>query len=430
MGYNKNNIEYNEDGDLMNKKLKAFIIIFFVFLIIFISTVMVSENMNMDRLRTEYPELEERVYSFRKDNLKVWAIGFFMSFAVPAFFLLSKLSQRISVSVGERRGLFLAGLLYGVIFFGIVFLINLPLNYYSSFFLRHKYGLSDQTLLRWLELNLKGFLVRDLVIALFLWVPYYFIYTSPKSWWIKLGVLSIPVIIFMVFISPFIIDPVFNKYSSLADNNLGKEIEMLLQSAGIDDAQIYMVDKSKDTKTMNAYMTGISKSKRIVLWDTTINNLTEKEVLSITAHEMGHYLKGHIWQNIIMNSIGTIFILYLVFLSSNWILSKSYGTFGFKNLYNYASLPLIILTLNLFTFFANPVSNYVSRIMERQADSYEISLTKDRQSAVTAMEKLYQTSLGIPRPSKIYKLWYHSHPPLEERIEFYNTKEFETIERH
>jgi Zn-dependent protease with chaperone function len=179
---------------------------------------------------------------------------------------------------------------------------------------------------------------------------------------------------------------------------------------------------------MNAYMTGIFKSKRIVLWDTTINNLTEGEVLSITSHEIGHYVKGHIWQNIIFNSVGTILILFLVFKSSNWILAASHGSFGFKNIYNYASIPLIILTLNIFTFFGSPISSYVSRTMEVQADFYEISLTKDRDSAITAMEKLYVQSLGVPRPSKIYELWYYTHPSLEDRVEFYKTADFEEIQ--
>jgi Zn-dependent protease with chaperone function len=381
----------------------------------------------MDELRIQYPDLKEEVYSLRMDSLRVWGLNLVLSFAIPLFFLVSGLSQRINLAVGQGKNLFLSGLLYGAIFFILVFLINLPINFYSSFYLRHRYGLTDQTFLRWMELNIKGFLVNDLVIILFLWIPYHFIYRSPKSWWLKLGILFIPVVIFMVFISPFLIDPIFNKYTSIENEVIGQKIDLLLERAGIEDAQIYMVDKSKDTKTMNAYMTGIFKSKRIVLWDTTINNLTEEEVLSITSHEIGHYVKGHIWKNILYSSVGTILILYLVFITSRWILKASGGSFGFRNLYNYASLPLLLLLLNLFTFLGTPVSSYISRTMEVEADSYEISLTQTRMPAVTAMQKLYETSLGIPRPSKIYKLWYYTHPPLEERIEFYKTADFEKI---
>ena len=411
----------------MDRKLIIFFVLFFAFLTGFIAFVMVSENKNMVDLRNDYPDLPEEVYSFRKDNLIAWAIGLVLSFLIPFLFLTTNLSQRISIRTGDGRGLFMSGLLYGIAFFLIVFLINLPLNYYSSFYLRHKYGLTDQTLLRWLEINIKSFLVNDLVISFFLWFPYFIIYKSPKKWWLHIGIILIPVIIFMVFVSPFVIDPIFNKYTSIEDEALGQKIQVLLDKSHVGDADIYMVDKSRDTKTMNAYMTGIYKSKRIVLWDTTINNLTENEVLSVTAHEIGHYVKWHIWKNIIIGSLGSLLIAYLVYKTSNWILDSSYGTFGFRNIYNYASLPLLIFVINLFTFFGNPISNYVSRYFEIEADRYEISLTKDRESAVSAMEKLYEQSLGIPRPSKIYKLWYYTHPPLEERVEFYKTEEFEYL---
>ena len=411
----------------MENKLRIAIVVFFALLISFVFIVIKSEIKNMEELKVQYPELKSEVYSLRMDSLHVWGVNLILSFAIPLFFLTSRLSQKINLTVGQGKNLFFSGLLYGIIFFGLIFLINLPLDFYSSFYLKHKYGLSDQTFLRWLELNLKGFLVNDCLIALLLWIPYYFIYSNPKGWWLNLGLLAIPVIIFMVFISPFLIDPIFNKYTSIENEQLGQAIDSLLERAGIEDAQIFMVDKSKDTKTMNAYMTGIFKSKRIVLWDTTIDNMTEEEILSITSHEMGHYVKGHIWKNIIFSSVGTILILYLVFISSRWILKASDGSFGFRNLYNYSSLPLLILALNLFTFLGSPISSYVSRTMEIEADSYEISLTKNRMPAISAMKKLYDTSLGIPRPSKIYKIWYYTHPPLEERIEFYKTVDFEYI---
>lgn len=409
----------------MDKRLRLVIFIFFLFLLGFIILMLVSEYKNMEVLKTQYPNLSESSYAYRKDGLKLWAIRLILQFAIPLLFLTSKLSQRISLWASNGRGLFLSGLIYGIVFFGILFLINLPINYYSSFVLPHKYGLSNQTILRWLEVNLKGFLVNDLIISLFLWFPYMILFNSPRTWWLQLGIITIPVIIFITFISPMVIDPLFNNYTSIKDEKLGIEIVKLLEKADIADAEIYMVDKSKDTKNMNAYMTGISKSKRIVLWDNTINNLTEDELLSITAHEIGHYIHGHIWKSILLSAIGSIFIMFLIYITSKRILDLSYGSFGFKNIYNYASLPLLLLVLNVFTFLGNPITNYVSRYMEVEADRYEINLTLDRDSAVTAMEKLYVQSLGIPRPSKLYKLWYHTHPTLEERIEFYKEEPFQ-----
>lgn len=380
-----------------------------------------SEFKNMDRLRKEYPDIEEEVYRYRKDILKVWAIRLVLQFLLPLLFLTTGFSQKLSLWASHKRGLILSGFLYGLAFFVILFFLNLPLKYYSSFYLPHKYGISNQTFLRWIELNIKGLLVNNLIFSLFLWIPYYIAFKSPKTWWLQIGLLIIPIIVFMVFITPMIIDPIFNKYTSIENEDLEYKISLLLDKAGISDAKVYKVDKSRDTKTMNAYMTGISKSKRIVLWDTTINNLTEEELLCIMAHEIGHYVQGHIWKNIVVASCGTLLIMYLIYVTSNWILEYSYGSFGFRNIYNLASLPLFILVLNFYTFLGNPIMNSISRYMEREADAYEIILTEDRESAITAMEKLYVESLGIPRPSKLYKIWYHTHPSPEERIEFYRT---------
>ena len=355
----------------MDKRLKQVILLFFLFLILFIIVMMVSEYRNIEVLKAQYPDLSDSAYNYRKDGLKIWSIRLILQFLIPLLFLISNLSQRISVWASNNRGLFLSGLLYGVIFFGIIFIINLPLNYYSSFVLPHKYGLSNQTLIRWLEVNLKGFVINDVIISLILWIPYMILSSSPKTWWLQLGIITIPVIIFINFISPLVIDPLFNKYTSIRDEKLGVEIVKLLEQSDIADADIFMVDKSKDTKNMNAYMTGISKTKRIVLWDNTINNLTEEEVLSITAHEIGHYVHGHIWKSIVFNCIVSLFLLFLIYITSNWILDMSFGRFGFKNIYNYASLPLLLLVLNVFTFLGNPITNYVSRYMEIEADKYD-----------------------------------------------------------
>ncbi|MDR7856672.1 M48 family metallopeptidase [Tissierella sp.] len=403
----------------MDKKLKLTIILFFVFLVAFIAIVVGSEYMNMKKLRVEYPNLSEEAYSYRKDSLNIWAIRLILQFLIPLLFLTSRISYRIRFSIENNKSLFLTGLLYGAIFFTIMFLINLPLNYYSSFHLGHKYGLSNQTFNRWLEVALKSFVINDLIISLFIFIPFYIIQRSPRIWWLQMSILAIPVIVFMVFISPFIIDPIFNKYTSIEDEKLGQEITQLLHKADIEDANIYKVDKSKDTKTMNAYMTGVFHSKRIVLWDNTINNLEEEEVLSITAHEIGHYVEGHIWKSILLGGLGTLIILFLTYITSNWILNSSNGSFGIRKLEDIAALPLLLLVLNIYSFIGSPITNYASRYMEIEADGYEIMLTEDRESAVSAMEKLYKQSLGLPRPSNIYKIWYYSHPTLEERVDFY-----------
>ncbi|MBC7087983.1 MAG: M48 family metallopeptidase [Tissierellales bacterium] len=411
----------------MSYKLKTSIIVFFILLLAFIFFMFRAELKNIEALKRDYTELEDKVYSYRIDLLKVWAVRLVATFLLPLIFLISGLSQKISIFAQDRHSLFVSGIIYGLIFFGIIFLINLPINFYSSYYLGHKYGLSNQTILRWLELNIKSFLVNDVVISMFLFIPFKIIYSSPNMWWFNIWLISIPVIVFIVFISPFVIDPIFNDYKQLEDGLLKEEITEILEKVDLEDASIMVVDKSKDTKAMNAYMTGIFSAKRIVLWDNTINNLETKEVVSITAHEIGHYVKGHIWKNILFGIVGSFVILYLLNISAKWILIESRGTFGFKNMTNFAVIPLLLILINLFNFLGSPIQNAVSREFERQADRYEISLTKDRESAASALKKLSQNNLGLPRASKFYEFWYYSHPSLEERIEFYMTEDFEEI---
>lgn len=411
----------------MTYKLKTAIIVFFIMLLVFIVLMFRAELKNIESLKEDYPDLNNAIYDYRVDLLKAWAVRLFISFAVPLLILASGTSQKISIFAQNGHSLFVSGIIYGLIFFGIMFLVNLPINYYSSYYIGHKYGLSNQTLLRWLELNIKSFLVNDALISLFIFIPFMIIYKSPNMWWFNLWLISIPVVIFIVFISPFVIDPIFNNYRPLEDGLLKEEITEILEKADLEDASIMVVDKSKDTKAMNAYMTGIFSAKRIVLWDNTIDNLETKEVVSITAHEIGHYVKGHIWKNILFGIAGTFVILYFLNVSASWILKESKAAFGFRNMTNLAIIPLFIILINLFNFLGSPIQNHLSREFERQADRFEISLTQDRLSAVSALKKLNQNNLSLPRASKFYEFWYYSHPSLEERIEFYMTEDFEEI---
>lgn len=411
----------------MDKKLIAAAVFLIVLLIVFAGFMLRAEYQNIQSLRQEYPDLDEAAYSYRMDAFRLWAIRLPLSFIIPMIFLFSGFSQRLFQITSRGRGVFLSGLLFGLTYLGIVYLINLPFSFYGSFILRHRYELTDQTILRWIELSLKGFLVNNGLMAIFLWVPYGLIQRYPETWWWRGGLLMIPVIIFMVFITPLVVDPFFSRYVPIQEGSLKNGIQEMLHRGGIGDADIFVVDKSRDTKTMNAYMTGIFSSRRIVLWDTTINNLDEREVVSITAHEMGHYVRNHVWKGIGLGIAGTFLILFLIHLSSGWIVKASGGAFGFTKLHSYASLPLLLILLNLFNWFGQPLINAVSRSFEREADLYEISMTRDRESAVTAMEKLYETSLGVPRPSGFYEFWYHTHPSLEDRIRFYMTEELEEI---
>lgn len=417
----------------MKKSLYTTITVFFIFLFMFIFFVRFAEYKNMERLKVstpqtiysqEYntlisPKVSEKAIAYRKVNINIWSLNLFLTFAIPILFLTTGLSLKLkSFAECITKSSILQIALYFILFTIITSLITLPLDYYSSFINKHNFGLSNQTTAKWFTDYLKSFSLSTLVGAIFLWIPYFIIKTSPKRWWLYLGILSVPILLFTTFISPTYIDPLFNKYTALENKTLEKKIYNQLQRVGLENSKVFQVNKSIDTKEMNAYMTGVFSSKRIVLWDTTINNLEENETLAVTAHEIGHYVMGHVWKSIVLGGVFTILILYLVNKTSLWVIRNWGNTLGFRSLHDIAALPLIILLMNFFIFLGNPIMNTYSRSIEKDADRFELELTKDNASVITSTIKLHENSLVLPHPSKIYEVWYYDHPSYYERVKF------------
>ncbi|NMM62338.1 M48 family metallopeptidase [Clostridium sp. P21] len=420
----------------MQRKLTLSLIIVTLIVAIFSISVKITEDKNNKRLVQEYTySIKEvrninttiapptaKAIDYHNKRVNLWILNLVMSLLIPVVFLISGLSTFTrDYCLSKSKNLFIVIFLYFIIYSTITTLINLPLDYYSSFTLKHDFGLSNQSFNKWLIDNLKSFIIYTLVGACFVSIPYLLIKKFPNYWWFNLGFLLIPVIAFVTFISPMYIDPIFNKYEKIQNTKLESKIYEELDKASIKNCNVYQVNKSVDTKEMNAYMTGVLNTKRIVLWDTTIKNLTERETLGVLAHEMGHYLMGHVWKSIVLGGIVSIFIFYLVDKSSMWVIKNSSGALGFTKLYDIASLPLLILMLNIFMFMAQPAINTYTRYTETEADRFELELTKDNESSASSMIKLHETSLVLPSPGIIYKLWNYDHPTFEERVKFANS---------
>jgi Zn-dependent protease with chaperone function len=417
----------------MEKKLSASIIIFILLMIGFIFSVKVSEQQNNRYLRENYVQSTqikenaattisaptEKAIEYHQKKVIIWVTSIVLGMVVPAFFLFSGLSASIRNWAQNRsRAAFIVFILYFIVYYLISSLISLPLDYYSSFVLKHTYGLSNQSFAKWIGDFLKSFAMAIAAGSALICIPYALIKKSPGYWWLYFGLLLIPVLFFITFISPVYIDPIFNKYEKVQDTKLEAKIYDLIDKTDIKNVKVYQVNKSVDTKEMNAYMTGILNTKRIVLWDTTIKNLTDRETLGIVAHEMGHYLMGHVWKAIILGGILNVFVFYLINKVALWVLNKSGGAFSVTKLYDIASLPLLMLLLSIFMFIASPIINTYSRYTETEADRFELELTRDNEASMSSMIKLHQTSLVLPTPGVIYKLWNYDHPTFEERVNF------------
>ncbi len=304
----------------------------------------------------EVPQPSEKALRYYHSGMRIWAFNVFWALLVPAVIAFSGLSVRLR-NLAQRIGrwwFFTVGL-YVILYLGLVFLIDLPLDYFEGFVRQHAYGLSNQTFAKWLG---DAFLELGVGMAAgfaFAWIPYLLLARAPRRWWLYTAALSVPFLFMTVMIKPIWIDPLFNDFGPMKNKAIERSILDLAQRAGIENSRVFEVDKSVDTKAVNAYVTGVLGTKRIVLWDTLISRLGEKELLFVMAHEMGHYVLGHVVRSILLSALVTLIGLYLVDRIGRWIISRYAHLLKFSSLSDIASVPLLLVLLQLSSLFLGPV---------------------------------------------------------------------------
>jgi STE24 endopeptidase len=367
------------------------------------------------------PPSAQAVRYHRGGNV-IWAVRQVLGVAIPALLLFSGLSARLrSVARRVARGRFYPTLVvYLVMLSGLLFVVELPLSYYVGYLREHAYGLSDQALGKWFSDQVKGLAVGVVVGALTLWIPYLLLARSPRRWWLWTGALSLPFFVLSALVAPIWIAPLFNKFGPMKDKALEAQVLAVAERAGVEGARVFEVEKSVDTKKVNAYVTGIGSTKRIVLWDTLLRRLTPKQTLFVVGHELGHYVLHHVWIGILLSTALTLCGLWGAHRFADRLLARHGDRLGFDRLADIASLPLLMLLLSLFSFIMTPPSLALSRYHERAADRHGLDLTRDCCAAATAFIALQEQNLSVPRPGGLYKLLRASHPPIGERVDFIN----------
>jgi Zn-dependent protease with chaperone function len=364
---------------------------------------------------------EKALRYFRSGNI-IWAVEQLLGLALPALLLFAGWSARLrTVAAGLGRGHFYSTLvIYLALLSTLMFVVELPLSYYVGYAREHAYGLSTQRLSKWAGDQLKGWVLGVLLGALVLWVPYLLLKYSPTRWWLWTGALSLPFFTLLLLITPVFIAPLFNKFGPMKNSALESEVLAVAAQAGVAGARVYEVNKSVDTEKVNAYVTGVGNTKRIVLWDTLLARLTPRQTRFVVGHELGHYVLGHVWLNILLSSALTMLGLFGVHRTADLLLRTCGPRFGFSQLADPASMPLLMALLSLFSFIIGPAMLAVSRAHEHDADRFGLELTHDNHAAATAFVALQQQNLAVPRPGTLFKLFRASHPPIGERVDFIN----------
>lgn len=308
---------------------------------------------------------------------------------------------------------FLAAMIAIALFIVALAILDFPLAYYSGFHVPRQFDLSEQTFGSWMNDMLKGLAV-NLAILMPLGALALLAMRRVKRWWLALWLGSIPVILTAVILQPIVLDPIFNKFEPLAGQVLRQKLLDLASRAGIEGGRVYEVNKSKQTKTMNAYVNGIGPTARIVMWDTLLAKLNHDEVLAVMGHEMGHYVMKHVWKGLAFSLALSLF----VFFAGQKIIERGLPRFGFPTAGDPAALPWVLLVFGAIGFLLTPVGAAYSRYGEHQADKFSLELTHLNEPMATAFRKMAEDSKRNPSPHPFIKYWRYTHPPIAERIPF------------
>jgi len=264
-----------------------------------------------------------------------------------------------------------------------------------------------------------AYIVALLLVSVIRW--------KPRTWWLYFWYAMVPLSLFLFFISPWFLDPMFNRFTPLEQTHpeLVEAIGKLTQRAGVPirPERMFLMEASAKTSAINAYVTGVGASKRVVVWDTTIQKTNPDEVLAVVGHELGHYVLGHTWKGFVFFTGGLLVGLYAAYRVLQWVLARWGKSWGVRGQDDWAALAVLLLIFQVLEFAGTPIGNAFSRIEEHAADVYGLEVThgilpNSQEVAAQSFQKMGDIDLADPNPSKFITFWLYSHPPLGERLEF------------
>jgi len=313
-----------------------------------------------------------------------------------------------------------------LLFFAVLALISgvagLPFDLYHTFILEKKYGFSTITWRLWLTDMTKSIIISSIIMAIIISAVMGFVILLPLSWWFWGWVFFAIFQIMLLWLYPVLIAPLFNRFEPVQDEALTEKITTMLAKAGLQARGIYQVDEGKRSKHTNAYFTGIGRSKRIVLFDTLLSSHTHDEIVSILAHEIGHWKGKHILKQLVFTIITSLLLFYIIYHAVNW--SPLFNAFRINQSPVYAGFFLVALYLEIIGFYLSPIGVAVTRHFEREADRTAVHLTGVVQPMINALKRLAKDNLSNLHPHPWYVRFYYSHPPLVDRIEYLHSLDY------
>jgi STE24 endopeptidase len=306
----------------------------------------------------------------------------------------------------------------GLIFFAVPALLGafaeIPFDYYQIFVIEERYGFNTSTLTVWLSDLLKSCLLAlvlgtVLLSALFLLVRY-----GGGLWWIWAWGLFFSFQLLIAVIYPTLIAPLFNKFTPFHEGVLAEKIRALAEREKVAVKGIFQMDATKRSRHTNAYLSGLGRAKRIVLFDSLVSSHEDEEILAVLGHEIGHLKRHHMGKQLLLLGVTSFGLLYLASVMMKW--EMMYGSFGFSGMPLYAGIFLVAVLWDPVEFFFSPAAMALSRRFEREADAHAMGILKTPGPFIEALKKMARDNLANLQPHPLYVRFNYSHPPLEERI--------------
>jgi Zn-dependent protease with chaperone function len=373
------------------------------------------------------PDLYRKARDRSRIEFRLGLIGFLYGLVVLWIIVhwqISSAYRNWAEAYSARR--FLQAAIYAPLILLTIAVLMLPLDIYGET-IEKRFGLSVQGWRSWSWDWTKAEIISLIGGTILIWLLYLVIRSSPRRWWFYFWLVALPIGLFLMFIAPWVIDPLFHKFEPLQqkDPALTVALQQMVQRAGEDipAERMFWMGAGEKTTALNAYVAGFGSSKRVVVWDNTIAKMSTPEIVFVAGHETGHYVLQHIPKEITFFALLFFLLFYLGYRCIGWMLARWGAGWGIRGVDDWASLPALMLLLSVFTFVANPITSAVSRHFEHQADQYGLEVTHgltpdSGQVAAQSFQILGEVDLADPAPNPVDVLLFYSHPTIPERIRF------------
>ncbi|HEX2073299.1 MAG TPA: M48 family metallopeptidase [Geodermatophilus sp.] len=363
------------------------------------------------------PEFLARAESFAAALRPASLTSLLLGLAVSAVLGLTRLGSRLVRAVARPLGgSWVAQVLLGTVAIIVVGrLVTLPLSAYAEV-VRHRYGLSTRGWGLWLRDIAVATGISAGITAASLLVLLWLVRRAPRTWWAWAAAAAAGFVVVGSFLYPVVIEPAFNRFEPLPAGPLRSELLALAEENGTPVQDVLVSDASRRTTALNAYVSGLGSTRRIVLYDTVLADLPDDEIASIVGHELGHVVHDDVLTGTLIGALGAAAGVSILGWGLSWtpLLRRA----GADRPTDPRVIPLVLFLLGAATLVGTPVLNLVSRHVEARADLRALELTRDPEAFIAMQRRLATTNLSDPDPPAAWQWFFGSHPTVPQRVAF------------